>query len=30
MWSAGVGWVIFRSKEYVPEEIIFHVSACHI
>ena len=30
MWYAGVGWVIFRSKEYVPEEIIFHVSACHI
>lgn len=22
----GVGWVIFRSKEYVPEEIIFHVN----
>ena len=28
LWYAGVGWVIFRSKEYVPEEIIFHVSAC--
>jgi len=23
---AGVGWVVWRSKEYLPEDLIFHVN----
>jgi len=23
---AGVGWILWRSKEYLPEELVFHVN----